>query len=66
MVCPKCNGQLKTTITMPVSMNEIFRLKKCIDCGRLVYTAEFEVEPNARFRKEWNEYAAERKSKNKD
>ena len=57
MVCPKCKGKVKTLRTVDVSWNESYRQKKCLDCGHIFYTAEFEVEPNKRFKKEWNLYS---------
>lgn len=57
MNCPKCKSK-KVTVkdAVDVSWNEVYRAKKCQDCGHLFFTCEFEVEPTARFKKEWNLY----------
>lgn len=58
MNCPKCNhNQLKTNASVNVPWNEIYKQKKCLNCGHLFYTAEFEVEPNKRFKREWALYS---------
>lgn len=51
MRCPKCDGKLRTMDTIPYSDNSIYRRKKCLECGRLLYTMEFEVEQNGAFKK---------------
>jgi len=56
MVCPKCKGKVTVTHTVNVSWNEIYRSKRCLNCGHVFFTAEFEVEPNKRFQREWNLY----------
>lgn len=62
MVCPKCGGEIRAIDTLQASHNETFRYKKCLDCGHKIYTVEFEVEPNSRFKKEWNFYLKKRNS----
>lgn len=54
MTCPKCNGDLKTidNVVNP-SENEIYRAKKCINCGHILYTVEYEVIQNQRFAVDW-------------
>lgn len=61
MVCPKCKGKVTVTNVVNVSWNEIYRSKKCLNCGHVFFTAEFEVEPNKRFKKEWNLYCKKSK-----
>jgi transcriptional regulator NrdR family protein len=56
MTCPKCKGKTQVYDTVHVSWNETYRARKCLDCGHVFFTAEFEVEPNKRFKKEWNLY----------
>lgn len=57
MKCPKCtSNQIKKVKTVSVPWNEDYRKKKCLNCGHIFYTAEFEVEPNKRFRREWELY----------
>lgn len=60
MVCPKCKGKLKVIDSMDVSQNEVYRRKKCLNCGHLLYTCEFEVEATKLFKKEWNMYKTTR------
>jgi transcriptional regulator NrdR family protein len=58
MRCPKCNSAAITTIeAVDVPWNEIYRKKKCRSCGHIFHTAEFEVEPDKRFKKEWAIYS---------
>ena len=57
MKCPKCGSdKLRVTDVVKTPENEIYRQKECRDCKHLFYTAEFEVEPNDRFRSEWARY----------
>lgn len=66
MVCPKCGGDVRSTNTVQAEHNETFRSRKCRDCGHLIYTVEFEVEPNKQFKKEWNRYLRQRQSEYRD
>jgi len=61
MTCPKCNGKLKVvdSVYIPDS-NEYRRNKVCTKCGHEIYTIEFEVEVNERFKDEWYEYHRDR------
>lgn len=63
MKCPKCKGIVKVIATVDVSCNEIYRERECRECGHKFYTAEFEVEPNKRFRREWALYSFKRNNK---
>mgnify|MGYP006383826749 CR=1 FL=1 len=63
MRCPACKGKLKTVDTIPYSDNSIYRRKRCLECGYLFYTIEFEVERNEKGRKEINEAAREKKGR---
>lgn len=57
MKCPKCNG--KTTVTdnaLNTSDNEMYRKRKCLECGHIFYTTEYEVERNYKFSMEWRRY----------
>ena len=57
MRCPKCNStELKTMKTVNVSWNEVYRRKKCLSCDHIFHTAEFEVVPDKRFKREWELY----------
>lgn len=56
MTCPKCKGRPSVVCTVNVSWNEIYRQRKCDECGHVFFTVEFEVETNKRFMREWNRY----------
>lgn len=54
MLCPECSGKLQVldTVKNPEE-NEIYRLKKCSKCGYSLFTVEYEVEVNKRFKIDW-------------
>jgi transcriptional regulator NrdR family protein len=54
MNCPKCSGAVMVRDTTYTEENEIYRRKKCRECGHVFYTMEFEVEDNPAFRAEWS------------
>ena len=54
MNCPKCNGKVLVVDTVNLPSNEIYRKRKCSECGYSFYTAEFEVEYDQGFANEWN------------
>lgn len=54
MICPECGGKIKVMETAQTENNETYRRKKCLECGRLIFTAEYEVEPTEQFRTEWS------------
>lgn len=57
MRCPKCSKtRIKKVKEVEVPWNEMYRKKRCLDCGHVFYTVEFEAEPNRRFMKEWELY----------
>ena len=57
MVCNKCGGKLINTDTVNnCDTNEVYRRKRCTSCKHVMYTSEFEVERDNRFREEWNKY----------
>lgn len=56
MTCPKCNGKIQNIKSVAVSNNEVFKRKKCLECGHVFHTVEFEVEVTPQFKKEWNHY----------
>jgi transcriptional regulator NrdR family protein len=61
MLCPKCKGSVQTLDTVNVTWNEIYRRKQCLACKHIFFTAEFEVEANTRFKKEWALYYKKRR-----
>lgn len=54
MNCPECFGEVKVYRTVYSEENEVYRCRKCISCGHIFYTMEFEVETNSAFGKEWS------------
>lgn len=57
MKCPRCGGRIKVIETADItSSNEIYRKRKCDECAYIFYTAEFEVEHDKKFIKEWSKY----------
>ena len=54
MNCPKCDDTVLVIDTVNLPSNEIYRKRKCSECGHIFYTAEFEVEHNQDFIDEWN------------
>lgn len=58
MICPKCKSEsirVVDNVKNP-NMNEIYRMRKCKDCGHVFYTVEIEAEMDKRFNKDWNKY----------
>lgn len=54
MRCPKCSGRVKVVDTTNSEENEIYRKRKCLDCGHVFYTTEFEVEQTNAFLHEYH------------
>ena len=52
MKCPKCGGKLKVIDCVPTP-EEVMRRRRCLDCGRDLYTMEFEVQANQEYFNEW-------------
>lgn len=45
MICPECGGKTTVCDTTEIKdTNEIYRQRKCLDCGNKFFTVEFEVE----------------------
>ena len=54
MRCSECKGELKAIDTVHNSDgDETYRAKKCLKCGRITYTVEYEVIQNQRFAEDW-------------
>lgn len=53
MKCPKCAGDVRVRDTTYTEENEIYRRRKCLDCGHVFYTMEFEIEDTPAFQQEW-------------
>lgn len=54
MLCPECDSKLKVYDTSDAG-DEVYRLRECPECGHRLYTVEFEVQPDKKFRKAWCE-----------
>ena len=54
MECLECGKRLGVfdTVYNP-EFREVLRRRKCSGCGKIICTAEFEVEPDERFKKDW-------------
>lgn len=63
MICPKCHGRVEVKDSVNVAWNEIYRRRQCVECGHVFYTAEFEVEQNHRFEREWFRFYKKKKKK---
>lgn len=50
MTCPECGGKIRTLETAQIGTEETYRRKKCVDCGRTMFTIEFEVEADEKYR----------------
>jgi transcriptional regulator NrdR family protein len=50
----KCGGKLRVldNVKNPTE-NEIYRQKECVECGRRIFTVEYEVIVNQRFKADW-------------
>jgi transcriptional regulator NrdR family protein len=55
MKCPECDGKVTVIETRNnAPLNEIYRERKCRECGCVFYTLEFEIESDNAFEKEWH------------
>lgn len=54
MRCPNCKGEIPVRDTrFDFDENEAYRYRKCKVCGAKVYTVEFEVEHDKKFKAIW-------------
>ena len=54
MCCPRCNKSLRIEEEREnLLMREIYRRRVCTVCKKEVFTIEFEVEDNPKFRETW-------------
>lgn len=65
MICPECSGKLNVVDTVR-DTEEVYRRRKCSVCGRLVYTRESEVYPNAVYRSNWATCVHNKRNQNKE
>ena len=65
MVCPVCYSKLEVVDTVR-DTDDIYRRRKCKACGKLVYTLESEVEPDAAYRNTWANLVYNSRTHNKE
>lgn len=57
LACPRCGGDAKVVDTVNNFFDdEVYRRRKCTDCGHIVYTVEREVQMSEQFLDRWNEH----------
>lgn len=56
MVCPLCGEKMLSERTIHIAHNELFRKRKCKNCGHTFYTVEFQAQLSESFKKEWNQH----------
>lgn len=57
MICSECGGKVQCRDNANTDKNEVYRKRKCLGCGRIFYTIEFEVDKDEAFMKEWRRFA---------
>lgn len=56
MRCSKCGSDnLRVMETFSEFDEEVYRRRKCLDCGEKIFTVEYEVEQNEEFKKIYKE-----------
>lgn len=65
MICPECSGKLNVVDTVR-DTEDVYRRRRCATCGRLVYTRESEVYPNAVYRSNWAACVQNTRNQNKE
>ena len=67
MNCPNCKGKVTVRDTVHVEKaNEIYRKRKCTDCGHTFFTVEFEVDDDDALKGIWaKNYRTKKKKKHK-
>lgn len=66
MICPKCNA--KSSIVgsiLNAGDNEVYRRRKCRECGHIFYSVEFEVDDNVAYRDYFNKADVKRREAKK-
>lgn len=56
MTCPQCNGKVYVIDSVNAPEGDIYRKRKCRECGYLFYTVESEMEAMPSFVKKWSYY----------
>ena len=65
MICTQCGSKLEVVDTVRDD-DDVYRRRRCKACGKLVYTLESEVEPNAEYHSNWNNLVYNSRNKNKE
>lgn len=55
MLCPKCGNRLGVVETRDWSDGNVYRRRKCKNCGHLIATIEIKIPYDNQFRREWND-----------
>jgi transcriptional regulator NrdR family protein len=63
MKCSQCGGKTKVLMVRIDSKQTVHRRKKCVDCGYVFYTKEYEVVMGDEFKRTENLYKNERRTK---
>lgn len=66
MKCPDCNGKVRTIDSVNTRYNEVYRKRKCTECGYIFYTCECTVKSDVEFKEEWNLSYRRNKKKEKE
>ena len=53
MRCPKCDFMTRITSMTVSDENEVYRRRKCCECGHKFFTIEFEIEETEQLKQEW-------------
>lgn len=68
MICPRCNSA-KIGVVDTVQNDddrEIYRRRKCRNCGKVLYTIEFEAPYDDQFSEDWTKYYRTTKNSKKN
>lgn len=64
MTCPNCGGErVSVTDTIPGFRTEVFRRRRCTDCGFVFRTVETQMSDTPEMRFRWNQAALEKRKK---
>lgn len=66
MLCPKCKGKLGVIDNVNAPDNELYRLRRCKECGHTIYTIEYEADADKYFLNRWDEHHRNRHRNKKE
>lgn len=55
MTCPACGGKLHVVEVLTDYNNETYRIKRCVDCGKRVYSIEVPIVDTHQVRNTWKD-----------